>query len=143
MRKNKLLILFFVAVLLFGQIFFSSCTTSANEITVRLTIRAGEEELLDDYISLSYPDPTVLMLISEASMLYEINVVYNDNNDSVKDIEEYKDKTDGNLMYFWEYTINGVLPENTTGGKANAQPIKDGDEIVYMYSVIDTTTVKK
>ena len=35
------------------------------------------------------------------------------------------------------FYINGVLPDNQTGGKADAQPVKDGDVIMYVYSAYD------
>lgn len=138
MKKTRVLILFLVTAMLFGVL--SSCTTSADEITVTLQIIAGDDEILDADIKLSYADPTVLMLVSEAAALYEINVVYNADNDSVLDIGDYKDQTVDNVMYFWEYYINGVLPENTTGGKAKDQAIKDGDVITYMYASYDMST---
>lgn len=138
MKKARVLILLLVTVIICGVM--ASCTTNANEITVTLQIIAGEDEVLDTQVKLSYENPTVLMLVSEAAAMYEIDVVYNDANDSVLDIAEYKDQVVDDVMYFWEYYINGVLPENNTGGKAKDQVIKDGDVITYTYSTYDMST---
>jgi len=118
----------------------TSCTTSAQEITVTLKITAGEDEVFNDNIKLSYADPTVLTLVSEADAMNDsLTVVYNDAGDSVKDINDYLDTSDDTTIYFWEYTINGVLPANETGGKAGSQPIVDGDVVEYVYSSMQIT----
>jgi|BioPla2DNA2_1021312.scaffolds.fasta_scaffold51956_2 hypothetical protein len=139
--SKKVLILLLAATIVFTML--TSCATTVEEINVTLIITAGEEEILNQVIPMNYKDPTVLMLVKEAAVLYEIPVVYNENDDSVLHIGEYEAKDVENITYFWEYMINDVLPENTTGGKANAQAIKDGDVIHYIYSSLDITTIKK
>ncbi|MFA6948632.1 MAG: hypothetical protein WCQ72_06600 [Eubacteriales bacterium] len=138
MKKCRALILLLTAVLL--GVMLTSCTTSAQEITVTLKITAGEDEVFNDNIKLSYADPTVLTLVSEADAMNDsLTVVYNDAGDSVKDINDYLDTSDDTTIYFWEYTINGVLPANETGGKAGSQPIVDGDVVEYVYSSMQIT----
>ncbi len=121
-----------------------SCTTSASAINVTLKITAGEEEIFNDVVELTDKEPTILMLFQEAAILNEIPYVLNDAGDSVKDIADYPDYTDEetNISYFWEYLINGVQPDNETGGKANAQIVNDGDVIEYIYSTFDPASIK-
>lgn len=140
MRTRRVLILLVAAAVMIGM--FASCATTTEEITVKLIITAGDEEILNSDFTLNYKDPTVLMLVNEAAVLYELDVTLNEDGDSVLNIGEYEDKTVDNIMYFWEYYINGVLPENSTGGKANAQTIKNGDTIQYVYSSFDMNSVK-
>ena len=140
MKNKKLVVLALIFAMLAN--FLVSCTSNAEEITVTLIITAGEDEIFNDNIKLSYENPTVLMLIQEAAILYEFDITLNDRGDSIKSIKQYTDyKDENNIDHFWEYKINGVLPENTTGGKANAQPIVDGDVIEYVYSTFDPASV--
>ena len=143
MNRSKVLIFLLMALLMTGSVILSSCGATTEPINVTLIIEAGEDEILNVTMPIAMKDPTVLALVSEAAVIYELNVTYNDNNDSVKDIENYTYRTDENgVMYFWEYLINDVLPENTTGGKANAQPITDGMKITYKYSSYDPKSSK-
>lgn len=138
MKKSRVLIFLLIVVMMSGTLIFSSCGETTEPINVTLIIEAGDDEILNVNMTLTDKEPTVLSLISEAAVVYELNVTYNDNNDSVVDIESYKYRTDDNgVSYFWEYLVNGVLPENTTGGKANAQILTDGMTIKYVYSSIN------
>ena len=143
MKKSKVLIFLLMALLMTGSVILSSCGATTEPINVTLVIEAGDDEILHVTMPIAMKEPTVLALVSEAAVIYELNVTYNDNNDSVRDIENYTYRTDENgVTYFWEYLINDVLPENTTGGKANAQPITDGMKITYKYSSYDPKTSK-
>lgn len=139
--KSRVLIFLLIAIMMMGSTILTSCNPTIEPINVTLIIEAGDDEILNVTMPISYKDPTVLMLVSEAAMIYELNVTYNDNNDSVKDIEGYLERKEENgVSYFWEYLINGNLPENTTGGKANAQEITDGMVVKYVYSSYNPNT---
>lgn len=143
MKKNRVLIFLLIAVMMTGNMLLASCTGAVEPINVTLIIQAGEDEILNVTMPIDVANPTVMNLVQEAAIVYELNITYNDNVDSVKDIEGYAQKTDDNgVSYFWEYLVDGTLPENTTGGKANAQGIKDGMVIKYIYSSYNPTTSK-
>jgi len=143
MKTKKLVLLALVAALLSSLLI--SCGQTTPIINVTLIITAGEEEVFHDTIEIQHKEPTLMMLVQEAAMLNGLNIVYNEAGDSVLDIGEYKSYKDEEtgIDYFWEYLINGVMPDNATGGKANAQPIADGDVIEYIYSTFDPATIKK
>ncbi|NLB15958.1 MAG: hypothetical protein GX827_04020 [Clostridiales bacterium] len=142
MKKTRALVLILLAALLCGA--FSACGAETNEINVTLIIEAGDDLIFDQHMKLDYENPTVLMLVKEAAILYELPITYNANDDSVQDIGDYKeyDDLENNLSYFWEYSINDVFPDAQTGGKANAQPIVEGDVIRYVYTELDLTTIQ-
>jgi hypothetical protein len=144
MKRNKVLIFAIVVVMMATSLIFSSCTATIEPIKVTLIIQAGEEEVINVTMPIAVKEPTIMALVNEAAMVYELNITYNENGDSVQDIEEYKFRTDADtgISYFWEYLIDGVLPENATGGKANAQEIKDGMVITYRYSTYDPSSSK-
>ena len=141
MNKIKVLMFILIAAMLVG--IFSSCGEPPEKITVRLIITAGDDEILDVPMVLEHKEPTVLSLFKEAAVMYEINYTLNSKEDSVLTIEHYVDYSEGGIDYFWEYTKDGQLPDNQTGGKANDDIIKDGQVINYIYSTYDTTTAKK
>jgi len=140
---NKLKVLIFVLLLAMSMGLFSSCGEPIEEIRATLKIIAGDDEILDVTIPLKLKEPTVLALFLEATMIYAINYTLNDNGDSVLTIEDYVDRTEGTIDYFWEYLKDGVLPDNTTGGKAKDDKIVDGMVITYVYATYDTSTAKK
>lgn len=141
MNKSRILILLLISLMITSVMMITSCTATIEPINVTLIITAGEDEILNVDMPISMKEPTVLALVSEAAMIYEIDITYNDNGDSVKDIENYLEKKDENgIAYFWEYLINDQLPENTTGGKAKDQEIKDGMTITYRYATYDPNT---
>ncbi|NLZ37130.1 MAG: DUF4430 domain-containing protein [Clostridiales bacterium] len=142
MKKTRVLVLILLTALLCG--IFAGCGEESKEITVTLIIEAGDDLIFEQQMKLDYENPNVLMLVKEAAILYELPITYNANDDSVKDIGEYKeyDDLENNFAYFWEYSINGVFPDAQTGGKANAQAIVDGDVITYVYTELDLDTVK-
>jgi len=143
MKRSKVLIFLLLAVMMTGSLILSSCGATIEPINVTLIIEAGDEEILNVTMPISMKEPTVLALVSEAAAIYEVNVTYNDNNDSVLNIENYNQRTDeSGVAYFWEYLLDGVLPENATGGKANAQEIKDGMVVTYRYSSYDPKSSK-
>lgn len=143
MKKNRVLIFLLIAVMMTGNMLLASCTGAVEPINVTLIIEAGEDEILNVTMPIDVANPTVMNLVQEAAIVYELNITYNDNVDSVMDIEQYKYRTDDTgITYFWEYLINGTLPENTTGGKANAQAITDGMVVKYIYSSYNPNTAK-
>ena len=140
--KTKKLVVFAIIIALLSS-FIISCEATPI-VNVTLIITAGEEEVFNDTIEIQHKEPTLMMLVQEAAMLNGINVVYNEAGDSILDIGEYPSYTDEEtgIQYFWEYKVNGALPDNATGGKANAQPIADGDVFEYVYSTFDPASIK-
>ena len=138
MKKLRAIAALLIAVLSLGIL--SSCSAETTETTVYLTIEAGDDVFYDNKVTVDVANPTVMNVIMEIMIADpDIPIVLNDAQDSIKDIGEYTEHEEEGIAYFWEYSINGVLPDNQTGGKANAQPVKEGDVIVYMYSSYDMT----
>lgn len=143
MNKSRILILLLISLMITSVIMTTSCTATIEPINVTLVIVAGDDEILNVTMPISLKEPTVLALVSEAAVIYEIDITYNENGDSVKDIDNYLEKKDeSGVSYFWEYLINDQLPENTTGGKAKDQEIKDGMTVTYRYATYDPSTTK-
>ena len=117
---------------------FASCSSETTETNVVLVIEAGDDVFYDGKVTVDVENPTVMNVIMEVMIQDpDIPIVLNENQDSILDIGEYTAHDEENISYFWEYMINGVLPDNQTGGKANAQPVKEGDVITYIYSSYD------
>ena len=137
MKKIRILALILIAALAAG--IFASCGEESTEITVTLIIDADDETtFFDNKVTIDVPNPTVMNVVKEVMIMYpEVPIVLNANEDSIKDVGEFTEHQEDNMAYFWEYTINGILPDNQTGGKADAQPVKDGDVIMYIYSSYD------
>jgi hypothetical protein len=147
MKRSKVLIFLLLAVMMTGSLILSSCGATIEPINVTLIIEAGDEEILNVTMPISMKDPTVLALVSEAAAIYELNVTYIENVDSiavdVNDIENYKTRTDENgIAYFWDFLVDGVQRDATTGGKANVFELKDGMVIKYVYTTFDPKSSK-
>jgi hypothetical protein len=139
MKKCKTALLLAVTVLLFSMTLLSSCGEPIPEINVTLIIEADGEELLDKVYTLKLETPTVLSLVQQAVIDDEIQITLNPNEDSIQDMQGYKERTEGTVSYFWEFIVNDVLLDNQTGGKAKDYVIKDGDVIKYVYSAYDAS----
>ena len=136
MKKIRTIALILTAVLMAG--IFASCSSETTEVTVMLIIEAGDDVFFDSKVTVDVENPTIMNVVKEVMIMYpEVPIVLNDSEDSIKDVGEYTEHQEDNMAYFWEYTINGILPDNQTGGKANAQPVKEGDVIMYVYSSYD------
>ena len=140
MKLTRVLSLMIVGVMLVFSL--ASCTATAEPITVTLKIIADEsaDPVLNTEVTIQSDNPTVLDAFLEGCIVNEISYSRSAANDSVLDIEEYKDYTDADgLVHYWMYYINDVEP---TSGKANANAIADGDVITYYYVTFDPSTVK-
>lgn len=139
MGKMKIFALLLVSVLLVGM--FASCGTEKVIANVTVKVVAGDEILVNDLPvtveGTAEKLPTVLEAVRLA--LIEMDLPCEDNDASVLRIGEYAEVDEGDISYFWEYTLNGVLPNS---GKAGSNTVKDGDVIVFMYSPFDKTAVK-
>ena len=135
MKLTRILTLMIVGV--FFVLALASCSATAPEIKVTLRIVADDPEnpILDTEVTLQSENPAVLEAFQEGCIVNEISYTLTDAEDSVKDITDYKDYTDENgLVHYWMYYINDVEP---TSGKANVNPIADGDVILYEYVTFD------
>ena len=122
MKLTRILTLMIVGV--FFVLALASCSATAPEIKVTLRIVADDPE-----------NPTVLEAFQEGCIVNEISYTLTDAEDSLKDISDYKDYTDENgLVHYWMYYIKDVGP---TSGKANVNPVADGDVILYEYVTFD------
>lgn len=140
MKLTRVLSLMIVGVMLVFSL--ASCTATAEPITVTLKIIADEhaDPVLNTEVTIQSDNPTVLDAFLEGCIVNEVSYALSAANDSVLDIEEYKDYTDADgLVHYWMYYINDVEP---TSGKANANSIADGDVITYYYVTFDPSTVK-
>ena len=140
MKLTRVLSLMIVGVMLVFSL--ASCTATAEPITVTLKIIADEsaDPVLNTEVTIQSDNPTVLDAFLEGCIVNEISYSLSAANDSVLDIEEYKDYTDADgLVHYWMYYINDVEP---TSGTANANAIADGDVITYYYVTFDPSTVK-
>lgn len=120
--------------LIMAALCFVSC--GAKTINVNLKINCGDEDvpvILDVKVPMKSNDPTVLQTFIEGCLLNEMDYTLTDDEQSVKDIDEYKDyvDTETNTTYYWYYTINGVEP---TSGRAANNFVADGDTIEFIYT---------
>ncbi len=112
---------------------FVSC--GAKTINVNLKINCGDEDvpvILDVKVPMKSNAPTVLQTFIEGCILNEMDYTLTADEQSVKDIDEYKDyvDTETNTTYYWNYTVNGEeLP-----GKAADNIVADGDTIEFTYT---------
>ena len=123
----------------------ASCSAAAEPITVTLKVNCGDPEfpvILEVPVELQSNNPTVLDAVIEGFTINEIDYTLDSANESVVDIDEYKDYTDTetNTTYYWYYTVNGVEP---TTGKAYDNAVADGDVIEYIYTSFIPETVEE
>jgi hypothetical protein len=123
-------ILLFMLVIVFTLGALSSCVTSATEITVNLTIKAGDDKIFNGKVKVNSESPTVISAISEAIATNGLNITLDPNGNSVTKVNNYNETVIDGISYYWMYTINAVEP---TTGKASSNAIKDGDAIEYIF----------
>ena len=61
-----------MAVFAFGVM--SSCSTNATEISVNLTIKAGDDKIFNSKIKINTENPTVIDAINEAIATYGLDI---------------------------------------------------------------------
>jgi len=141
MKKTRLVVLALMFALLANVLM--ACTTNEDPTNVTLIITTPDGEYFNQTIELTYEDPTVMMLVQEAAIMYELNIVYNEAGDSVKDIDTFTDHEDEDgWLYYWDYTVNDIVPDPQKGGKADAHVLQDGDVVKYTYNVLNPESVK-
>jgi len=131
----KILSLLLVAALMLG-IMASCVTTDAAEMSIKLTVRAGDDRVYNTTVKVvpSATDAegkgtaTVIEVLREAMAAYEFDIKIKDDGTSVTGFKNYTEKTVGDTNYYWIYTINGVEPSS---GRANTNTVVDGDAIEY------------
>lgn len=132
MKFTRVLALVLVGIM--AVLCMASC--GAETINVNLKINCGDPEfpiILDVEVPLKANDPTVLQAFVEGCILNQMDYTLTEDEESVKDIDVYKDyvDTETNTTYYWYYTINGAEP---TSGKAADNTVSDGDVIEYIYT---------
>lgn len=123
-------ILLFMLVIVFTLGTLSSCVTSTTEITVNLTIKAGDDKIFNSKVKVNSESPTVISAVNESIATYGLNITLDANGNSVTKVNNYNDTEIDGITYYWMYTINGVEP---TTGKASSNAIADGDAIEYIF----------
>lgn len=117
------------------------CQTT-EKVTINVTVSAvvdGEALFGPVTVPISTPvDEAVSVLHAATHAMDENSIDYTVTEDglSLTSIGDYADKSDDEYTYFWEYSLNGVVPES---GRAGTNTVKDGDEIVFTYVQILTS----
>ncbi len=132
MKFTRILALALAAIM--AVFCFASC--GVETINVNLKINCGDPEfpvILDVKVPLKSKDPTVLQAFVEGCIINEMDYTLTEDEESVKDIDVYKDyvDTETNTTYYWYYTINGAEP---TSGRAADNTVADGDTIEFIYT---------
>jgi hypothetical protein len=127
-KFKRILSITLVMLFIIGTL--SSCVTNATEISVTLSIKAGDDKIFNSKIKVNTESPTVIDAVNEAIATYGLNIDLDANGNSVVKINNYNDTEIDGISYYWMYTINGVEP---TTGKASSNAIKDGDVIEYIF----------
>ncbi len=132
MKFTRILALALVAIM--AALCLASC--GAETINVNLRINCNDPDfpiILDVKVPLKSNDPTVLQAFVEGCILNEMDYTLTEDEESVKDIDIYKDyvDTETNTTYYWYYTINGAEP---TSGRAADNLVADGDTVEFIYT---------
>ncbi len=140
MKLTRILSLVLAGILLVCAL--GSCGVAAPIIHVTLIIEDPNDPelpILNTEVELQTENPMVLDAFQEGCIVNEIAYTLTQDGSSVKDIKDYADCTKNGLTYYWFYLINDVEP---LSGKANANPINDGDKITYQYMEFDPLAAK-
>ena len=111
-----------------------SCAGQIVETKVTLKMTAGSDQIFNGEITVTTENPTVLQIVKEAVILYGLDITYDEDETYVTKVSYYYNTTIDNVEYFWEYKIDGVLPET---GRANTNTVANGSVIEYVF---DTST---
>ena len=138
MRMLKRTALVFALLLVSALIM--SCGAS-QKVTVNVTVTVIIPDLDDVYFGpVTVPvegkaddPPTILRCVKEAFILNDMKYETDESEVgefSITSIGDYKEKTEGDYTYFWDYTLNGEEPKS---GRAGTIIANEGDVIVYTY----------
>jgi len=131
--KVKSLIFMLVAIMILVPV-FSSCASEQIKTNVTLKFVAGDQVLFNSPVEVAGEAPTVMLAVMEATaantnLLVEISEdgrsVNSANGFAAKQVENYK--------YYWEFTVNGELPDS---GTADTVAVSEGTEIVFSFNYV-------
>lgn len=75
--------------------------------------------------------PTVLQCMKEAFMMNPMGqMTYQETDGALTAIGSYAEKTEGNMIFYWECSVNGEAQLRKT---ADSITVRDGDKISYVY----------
>lgn len=132
MKVKRILSAVLAVIFMLGVL--SSCVTDAAEISVNLTIKAGDDKIFNKAVSVADPEGdgvSVIDVVNEAIAQYELKITLDSAGNSITGVNKYVETTIDDSPYFWMYTINGVEP---TTGKASTNIVVDGDSIEYIFA---------
>ncbi len=133
----------FALALLLLSVSFIGCQPAENKetatINVTVSVVAPDKTILEPVtIPVTYPvdDPaTVIIAITNALDENALSYVLSTDENHVNAIEDYMEGIEGEgeaeYLCFWDYTLNGVAPEDNVS--AGTHVINDGDKIVYTF----------
>ena len=131
MKKFKLIALV-LAVVMLSACFVACEKTEKVTVNVTVSVLANDEILVAPIavpVEAPVDDPaTILDCVIHAFELNDVEFVADEM--SVTSIKGLADKVEGDRTYWWDFTINGAVPET---GRAGTIAAKDGDVIVFTY----------
>ena len=132
MKKFKLIALA-LAVLMLSACFVGCEKTEKVTVNVTVSVFANDEILVQPLavpVEAPVDDPaTILDCVRHA---FELNAIeFEANEMSITSIQGLADKVEGDRTYWWDFTINGAIPET---GRAGTITANEGDVIVFTYS---------
>lgn len=140
MKKIRVAALVLAMIMLTFSI--AACSkTEKVKVNCTVSVIIDGEVMLDNYAyQVEGPvdnPPTVLQAVQEACMTLDIPCEADDAGLSVEsftfDGVTYSSGSDGENIYGWYYTINGVEPE-AGSGRAGNRPVEEGQAICYTYT---------
>ena len=140
MKKIKIFAVITALVMLMGCIVSCNSTTSTT-VNCTISVVAGGDYIVDGVeCPLKAEEntaPVVLDALKMALDFCEVDYELSSNGLSkvVSNGTEYAQGSKEDGFWFWNYTVNGVEPEN---GSAAINEVKDGDVIVYSFTLLET-----
>ncbi len=142
---KKIRIAALVLALIMLTLTMAACQASPKvSVNCKVSILVNGEYRLNGYAytveGTEANPPTVLQACVEAFRLVNVDSALDENGTEIQalaiDGVTYAGGNDGTNYNFWEYTVNGELPQPGETAKAGNNPVKEGDEICYMFSSI-------
>lgn len=135
-----------VAALALAVIMLTLCMAACSgaekvSVNCKISIILNDEVMLDGYEytvqGTTENPPTILQAVREACQTVEIPCEVDDQGLSVVsftfDGVTYASGSDGENIYSWYYTVDGVEPE-AGSGRAGNRAIEEGQTICYTYN---------
>lgn len=137
MKKVKIISVLLAALVLCGCLV--SCGGNANkQVNCTISVVVGGEYIVD-HVSCPVKGESPVVLDALTMALDFLKIDYELGSTNLKrvivDDVEYAEGRDasGENHWFWEYTVNGTVPEH---GSAAANAIAEGDDIVFSFTSI-------